>query len=629
MTDTFFEFQKAELESSIPDRFQRQVLKYPNRLAIKAKDVELTYSELNARANRVAHAILSQRGPSQEQIALLFQMTPALIEATMGVLKAGKTYVPLDPSHPPERLGHILEDSQASTLVTDRLHLAMAQGIATNGQQIIDIDGLDSHYPSSNLGLSISPDALSYILYTSGSTGQPKGVVQNHRNVLYMAMITHVVPICPQDRVSLLYSLGFVGAAKDTFSTLLNGASLHPFDLRHEGVAQIARWIVEDRITIFRAVPTVFRQFVNTLTGVETFPSVRHVYLGGEMVHRRDVDLLKKHFPENCHFGIGLGSTEQSPILCASIGKETPALRDTVSVGYPVEGTEVLLQNEHGEEVQPGEVGEIVVKSRYLTLGYWRRPEESRRAFPPNTAGDGKRIFRTGDLGQRLPDGQLVCLGRKDFQVKVRGQRVELAEVEMALLDSGLVKEAVVVAEESRDQNGRLVAYFVADGEPGPGPSELRRALENKLPQYMVPSAFVRLQALPLNATGKVDRRSLQSPGSTRPHIETCYVVPRNPIESLLAEIWAEVLELDRVGVEDNFLELGGDSLLAGLLISRAIPAFQVDMPLSDLFEAPTVAQMALIIAQRKAYKLDPEELDRMLRELEVHAEDQQSEVTR
>jgi hypothetical protein len=297
--------------------------------------------------------------------------------------------------------------------------------------------------------------------------------------------------------------------------------------------------------------------------------------------------------------------------------KETKIPADIVPVGYPVEDMEILLLDDDGKVVGFNQSGEIAIRSPYLALGYWQEPDLSGAAFQSDPEGGTLRIYRTGDLGFMGPDGCLTHLGRKDFQVKVRGYRIEVGDIETALLALDMIREAIVMAGEDSRGEKRLVAYVVPTGEPAPAISALRRALSGKLPDYMIPSAFVFLDALPLTPNGKVDRHALPAPAPARPQLDTPYVAPRTPIEQVLARIWAEVLGLDQVGIHDNFLDLGGNSLLAGQVISRVIRSFQVELPVRSLFESPTVADMAVVITQNQAAKVGQEELARMLAELE------------
>ena len=300
------------------------------------------------------------------------------------------------------------------------------------------------------------------------------------------------------------------------------------------------------------------------------------------------------------------------------IDKATPVPEGLVPVGYACEDLEVLLLDETGAEVGGHDIGEVVVKSRYLSPGYWRQPALTNAVFLPDPAGSSARLYRTGDLGRRQPDGCLLYLGRKDLQVKVRGHRIEVAEVELALLEHPAVKEVVVVARQDQPDTTRLVAYLVVRTQPAPSSSALRHFLTEKLPDYMVPSAFVTLETLPLTPNNKVDRQALPAPDQARPELANPFTAPRTPIEAGLVHLWAEVLSLDAVGIHDSFLELGGDSLLATQIIARVINTWRVALPVRTLLEAPTVADMAFVIAQRQLEEATPEDIEHMLTELEA-----------
>ena len=621
----FVEFGKEEIEQSIPDRFEQQVRRYPGQIAVKTRRHELTYAALNQAANRVARAILAQRGSGQEPIALLLENGAPMIVAILGVLKVGKTYVPLDPSLARARIMYIVEDSSAGLIVTNGQNLTLAEGLAGSQLQLINIDQLNSSLSTEDLGLSISPDTLSWILYTSGSTGRPKGCVQNHRNVLHFVMnYTNALHMCAYDRLALLYSCSVNAGAHLIFTALLNGASLYPFHVKEEGLSGLAEWLIQHQITIYSSVPTLFRHFVSTLTGEERFPKLRLVKMVGEPVYKRDVELFKRFFSWDCIFVNRLGSSETGSIRWHLIDKDTEITGVNVPVGYAIEDNDVLLIDDNGEEVGFDQVGEIAVKSSYLSPGYWQRPDLTEAAFLPDPEGADKRIYRTGDLGLMHADGCLVCLGRKDFQLKIRGYRVEAAEIEMALLEHAGIKEAVVVVREDRtgdpplQTNRRLVAYFVPSGPDVPTVTQLRRFLSEAISDYMIPSAFVALDALPLAPNGKVDRSALPPPDRSRPKLDTPFVAPRTPVEEVLVDIWAGVLRRDRVGIYDNFFDLGGHSLLATQIISRVITTLRVKVPLQSLFQSPNVADMALVVAQTQAEKASRADIDRMLAEFEA-----------
>ena len=618
-TNAFVEFKKEDVEGSITGRFEEQVARYPGQLAVKTRNHEMTYDELNKVSNQIARAILAQREQERTPIALLLEHDAQVIAAILAVMKIGQMYVPLDASYPQTRLQYMLQDSQANLIVTNRQNLSLARQLAQNACQLLNIDALDSSLPNDNLEFSVSPGTPFYIIYTSGSTGQPKGIVHNHRNMLHIVMnYTNYFHICAEDRLTLLHSCSFASSLPDICKALLNGATLFSFDVKAEGLANVADWLIQEEITVLNWGPTSFRCFVNFLSVEKQFPRLRLLNLGGETVLRKDVELYKKHFAPECIFANRLGATETGFFRLHLIDKETPITGSLVPVGYAVDDMEVRLVNEDGQEVEVNQVGEIVVKSRYLSPGYWRRPDLTRAAFLPDPEGGSEQTYHTGDLGRMLPDGCLMHLGRKDFQVKVRGHRIELAEIEMALLDLDVIKQAIVVAQEDEQGEQQLVAYLVATPEAMLTLPELRRLLTEKLPDYMMPTSFVFLDALPMTPNGKLDRQALSELEKKRYEMDNSFIAPRTPLEKSLAEIWAEVMGRSRVSIHDHFLDLGGHSLLATQIISRVIDTFSVEVSSQSFLNAFTVADMAIVLTQSLAEKADRENLDRTLTELET-----------
>ena len=624
---SFVEFRKEEVEQSIPDRFEHMVRRYPDRIAAKTENCTLTYEELNKAANRVARAILGEQGKGPEPVVLLFEHGIQPISAILGVLKAGKFYVPVDPSFPHGRIASILEDSGARLIVTSRQNFSLASQMVNNRSQLLDTDAIDADVSDENLYFPISPGSFACIMYTSGSTGDPKGVLQNHRGILHKVMLyTNLLHLCSRDRLTLLHYSCFDGCMLHLFGSLLNGASLFPFDPRLGGGKQLARWLIEEQVTIYHSVPMVLRQMIDALTGEEEFPNLRVIQLGAMPITRGDVELYKKHFSSECILVHTMGSTECGIARHYFIHKASQIAGSTIPVGYAVEDKEVILLDEGGCEVGVGQVGEIAVKSRYLSPGYWRKPQLTLAKFLPDPNGGDQRIYLTGDLGRMEPDSRLFHLGRKDFQVKIRGYKVELNEVEIALLEHPAVKEVAVVGREVPPGYAQIIAYFVPGGEPVPTVSELRSFLTRKLPDYMIPSVFVMLPALPLMLNGKVDRLALPEPRKSRPELGTPFVTPSTPVEEDLSRIWSEVLSLDQVGIRDNFFDLGGHSLAAARVVSQVIKQFQLELPLQSLFQSPTVAEMAVIITETQAKKLSEEDLTRVLAELESLSDEQAQE---
>jgi amino acid adenylation domain-containing protein len=593
-TGIFVEFKQEEIGQSIPERFEQQVRTYPHRLAIEAAGQQLSYTALNETANRVAWAIITALKGRDKPIAILLGLGPQIIATMLGVLKAGHFYVTLDPSYPLARLSYMLEDSQAVLLITNAQHLPLAHELAPSGSHVLNIDHLPAYLSAENPCLSIDPDGLACLIYTSGSTGQPKGVMHTHRTVLHMTMVaTNTLHTSAEDRLVLLYSPSFLATTRLIFLAGLNGAALFPFNVKAEGLTHFGSWLTQKGITFYCSFPTLFRHFVRTLRDEKAFPSVRLIWLSGEPVEPKDVALYRKHFSSDCLFIHGFGATETGPVLDYFVDMKMQLPDVNLPLGYVAEGAEVLLLDENGAEVGNNRMGEIAVKSRYLALGYWRQPELTQAVFRPDPSGGEARIYLTGDLGRRLPDGCLEHLGRKDWQVKIRGHRIEVVEVERALLEMPAVAEAVVMSREFQERDTRLVAYFVPAKDSGVTVNEIRRFLQAKLPGYMVPSAFVQLHALPLTPSGKIDRRALPSPNQARPVLEEPFVAPHTPIEQQVAASWSDLLGLERVGIHDNFFELGGHSLLATQLVSRLCEAMNVEISLRSFFETPTVAGLA------------------------------------
>ena len=595
----FVESAAAEIERSIAARFEQQVANDPGHLAIRTSTHTLTYEQLNRRANVIARHILSRCGQREEPVALLLENDAPMIEAILGVLKAGKIYVPLDPSLPATRLSYIVQDSESCLLLTNPRNSVLASSLAGSGIPIVDVTELDRDSGADNPGHLGSIDSPSWIIYTSGSTGQPKGVVQTHRNLLHFVRnYTNGLSLSAADRMSLLFSFGVNAAAHGMFCGLLNGASLHPFDIKTKGFDGLADWLLTERVTTYASAPTVFRHFCERLTGRENFADLRFIQLMGEPVSKREVELYQKLFPASCRLINRLGSTETGTLCWYFINKDTQIEGSSVPVGYPVADNELMLLDEARKPVPIGDIGEIAVKSRYLSPGYWRKPEQTSKAFIDDEHGGLARVYLTGDMGRMLPDGCFVHMGRKDFQVKIRGHRIETEEIEAVVLNLTDAKQAIVMARNDARGEPRLVAYLLMAGRPKPNMAMLRRALAARLPAYMLPAAFVSLDSFPTAPNGKVNRGALPEPDSYRPELDTPFAAPSNDIEQKLAQMWSDILGVDPVGVHDNFFDLGGHSLAAAQIVSRVADIFEQELDLTALFEAPTVASLAKAIAR-------------------------------
>ena len=614
----FVEFPAADVEASIHARFEGMARLHRDRPALIAGADAVSYTGLNRAANRVARAILLKCGPGTAPIALLVESAVSSIVAILAVLKAGKAYVPLDASYPQARLASMLTDSQAQLVVSDKSLFPLLQTADSLGRPVLDIDAIDTDLSDEDLGVAVTPSDFAYVMYTSGSTGEPKGVIQNHRNILHKVLThTNDYRICADDRLSLLYSYAFSASIRCIFGALLNGAALVLLDIKRESMTRVAERIIEDRVTLYFSVPTLFRELVAALEGLRKPSSVRLIYLGGEAVSKKDIDLYKRCFSSDCIVAHSMSAGETGTTRQYFINKATE-IGDRVPVGYRVRDKQVVLLDEQRQSIGFDRPGEIAVKSRFLSPGYWNRPDLTEAKLLPDPEDRQARIYLTGDLGEMRPDGCLEYLGRKDFQLKVRGHGFGVGGVEAALHTVSGIKEAVVVSRENAAGEACLVAYIVPGGQTAPTVTTLRGALADRLPSPMIPSAFVLLDALPMTPNGKIDRRALPEPGSARPALDTAYVAPRTTMEREVAAIWAELLSL-ATGRHSRQL-LGSRRPFAGCRksVTRVMDAFHTELPITALFAGPTVAEMAALILRKGASLAGAPGLERMLNEVEA-----------
>jgi amino acid adenylation domain-containing protein len=611
-------FNKAEIEGSVPARFERIVNEYPERTAVKSDFFRLTYDTLNKQANRVAHAVIDRCGTDSEPIALLFDHDVPIAAAILGILKAGKAYMALDPADPTARNDYILKDLQTRLLFTDTQHFALASRLARGVGPVLNVEQLDDGLSDQNPNLPVDPHTLAGIFYTSGTTGQPKGVQRSHQFILHRIWLeTNDYHIGPTDNISLIYAFSFGASVADIFDAVLNGATLSLYNVKEKGIDPLIPWLKKEEVTFFHCPTALFRQFIDILAEDDFFPKLRQITPSGRLF-KKDVARIRKHVPADCVLIQRMASTETGMITQFRISHQTVLTSNIVPVGYAVEDKEVHIVDDAGHPLGFNRVGEIAVKSRYLASGYWRQPELTQKSFLSDPDGGEKSIYRLGDLGRMRPDGCLELLGRKDSQVKIRGYRVELGEIEAALQDLDQVKEAVVMAQAQPAGDKRLVAYVVPAGQSKLTATGLRSALVEKLPDYMIPALFVTLDRLPLTNRNKLDRSALPEPGQARPELDELFAAPQTPTEKTLAGIWSEVLNIEPIGVNDNFFDLGGQSLLAAQIISRTRTAFQIEIALCSLFYKPTIAAFAIAVegAESTGTQHGKEYLDGALRML-------------
>ena len=598
LKSSFSKFTRAELERSLTERFQHHVDTSPDRVAIGNPGDQLTYDQLNRAANSVARAIMAVGCCREKPVALLFHSDTAMIIALLGVLKAGRYCVPLDPSHPDARNSLILEETQPDLLISNDEGTHRASKLVPGSTRLLNIDELRAGSDVTTPDIEIPPGSLAFVLYTSGTTGHPKGVVITHRFLMHLVMYhTNTRHISAKDRLSALTRCHHIGGIADVFRTLLNGAALYPYDLRTRTINNVIKWLVEERITILHCVPTIFRTLVHALPEEETLPDLRLLHLGGEPVTRRDMELYQARFSNNCILVNNLGSSETGPLGQYFVDKETQIEGNIVPVHLGVEDKEIFLVDESTMPVGNGNVGEIAVKSQYMSPGYWSRSDQVNTNYFVEE-GKTSRIFLTGDLGRIGSDGALVYIGRKDSQVNIRGFRVDLTEIEAHIRNLGLYKDAAVLAQQPEQGEPRLVAYAVPMQGLAPSVSTLRSELSSMMPSYMIPAEFIFLESLPKTASGKVDRLALPSGGRDRLTESADHIAPRDELERELAQLWKELLNKSVVGIRDRFLDIGGDSMFVVRLSNRMEARWGIQLSMIDIFGHPTVEELGVLISR-------------------------------
>jgi amino acid adenylation domain-containing protein len=575
--------------------FQETVLTYGNQVAVQSATRRLTYDELNRFANQLGRTLVEngrQKADSQWRAGILLDHGVLQPAALLGVLKAGGIYVPMDPFYPVQRLVVMADNSELSVLLTDSANLEKARDIAGQSRCEIRVINIEEPLEAAD-DSNLDPDGrFAYILYTSGSTGKPKGVVQTLDNVLYYTRNwIDRFQITSADRMTFLTSFCHDGAVQDIFSALLAGATLFPLDVKRTDIeSKMAGWLRDNRVTIWHSVPTLFRYFAEGLKGEDpNLQHLRYILLGGEPLRDRDISLAGNLFPGAVLANI-YGQTESSVNSIFEIRAADTPVKPVI--GEPLRDTEILLVDDDGDIVEDMGVGEIVVACRHLAHGYWSDEELTEEKFDEDE--DLGRIYWTGDLGARLGTGEIEMMGRRDFQFKIRGFRVETGDIETALLEHPAVKEAAVTAVAPDNGETFLCAYYVTeDSATSVETGDLRQFLLGRLPDYMVPSRFTSMKSMPLTANGKVDRKAL--PQSMDDREELQFTAPRNHIENVLAEIWAAVLgkPSESIGIDHDFFQLGGHSLKAVTLSLKIQKQLEVKIELPIIFSHTTIRRQA------------------------------------
>ncbi len=592
----------------IQQMFEAQVELTPDAVAVVFENQQITYRQLNQRANQLAHYLCTLGVGSEVLVGICMERSLEMVVGLLGILKAGGAYVPLDPAYPKERLAFILEDTQAPVILTQE---QLVNNLLVGESQVVCLDSnweaIAQHSQENPVSVT-TPDNLIYVIYTSGSTGQPKGVMVPHRgiyNQLYWRQTTF--GLTKTDKVLQTISISFDPSVWQIFWPLSFGGQLIlPPTGGHQDSAYLVKLIAELQITVIALVPSMLRVLLEEKE-IESCKCLRHISCGGEAL---PVDLIERFFErlnlDNVLHNV-YGPTEAS-IDATFWTCKRGTNRLIAPIGRAIANTQIYILDEDLQPTTIGEPGELYISGLGLARGYLNRDDLTALKFISNpfSTQPESRLYKTGDLARYLPDGNIEFLGRIDQQVKIRGFRIELGEIETALSQHPAVQETVVIAREDVPDSKRLVAYVVPNlkTENFPSLENLRSFLNERLPNHMMPSAFVMLNALPLTPNGKVDRRALPAPDKTRPDLEQAFIAPQNTLEIQLAQIWEEILGIQPIGVKDNFFELGGNSLLAVQFLTQLEQRLNKKLPLATFLQANTIEQLANILSQEESSTL-------------------------
>jgi len=585
------------VDKCVHELFEEVVAKFPHSVALTFENQTVTYQELNQRANQLAHFLQKEGIQAEDLVGICMERSPEMIVAMLGVLKAGGAYLPLDPNYPADRLAFIYQDANVAFLLTQN---SLVNLLPQTTAKVIALDAEGerlANEKASNPESNVTPDNLAYVIYTSGSTGHPKGTLLNQRGLVnFITAYTKIMDVGSNDKVLQFASISFDASVAEIYEALLAGANLclAPQETLLS-VAELTQLLKIQAATSVTLPPSLL-----AILPSEGLPALKSVMSAGESCTREIVE----RWTEGRKFLNGYGPTEATVGATWLQIENLPEGTHNLPIGKAIANKKLFIVDQYLRPVPVGVAGELLIGGEGLARGYLNRPELTAEKFIPNpfAGAEGERLYRTGDLVRYLADGTIEFIGRIDYQVKVRGFRIELGEIEAVLREHPSVTAATVLAREDKPGHKRLVAYLILDQqlEQAPTTTELHQFLKERLPEYMVPSFFMILDEFPLTPAGKVNRRALPAPEVGRPELGRAFVAPRTPVEELLAGIWAQVLGVAKVGIHDDFFELGGHSLLGVKLQSRLRDAFNIELPLREIFEAPTVAELAQVVERAK-----------------------------
>jgi amino acid adenylation domain-containing protein len=583
-------------EMTLPQLFEAQVERTPEAIALIFDNERISYRELNRRANQLAHHLINLGVGPEQLVGICVERSIEMVVALLGVLKAGAAYLPLDPSYPRERLSFMISDAQPALVLTQQQRREVLAGID------VDLICVDTDWDriaacsEESPAVDVSEESLCYAIYTSGSTGQPKGVLNLHSGAVNrFRWMWENYPFAAGEVSCQKTSLNFVDSVWEIFGSLLQGVPsvIIPDEILKDPV-KLVEVLSQQEVTRITVVPSLLRMILDAGVDLQAkLPQLKYWTTSGEVLIGELVEIFRQRLPHGVLLNLYGSSEVAADVTYCEVLRENDST--AVPIGRPIANTQIYLLNSDLQPVPVGVAGELYVGGAGLSRGYHNRPELTAERFVPSPFGTvaGGRLYRTGDLARYRPDGAIEYLGRTDHQVKLRGFRIELGEVEAVLNDHDTVKAAVVLVREDSPGDPRLVAYVVTNEPSAEVINKLRSYVKAKLPDYMVPAAFVQLDEFPLTGSGKVDRQALPAPDQSRPMLEEQFVAPRNQLEESIAQMWREILALERIGIHDDFFDVGGNSLHAMQIMAKVTNMFDVYLPLYSLFDTPTIAGLA------------------------------------
>jgi amino acid adenylation domain-containing protein len=602
--------ESAETAAAVHHLFEEQASRTPQATALVFNERSLSYRELNQRADAFAEKLIRLGVAAGSLVAISSARSVEQITAVLAVLKAGGAYAPVDPAYPDDRVAAILEDAHPSVLVTQR-HMMPRLPSFDGSVVFLEEESDAAESGGSPARGAVDPGNLAYVIFTSGSTGKPKGVLIEHRSLLnHATAVARHYQLGPQDRVLQFASLSFDVAAEEIYPTWLSGGSvvLWPINTGVAPVRSFVEFVEEHGITVLNLPAPYWHEWVRELSRVGIPSSVRLLITGSDRVSSEKFNIWCKPARGAVRFCAAYGPTEAT--ITTTIFDPAPGFAssgDCLPIGKPITNTEVYVLDAHLRKVAPGESGEIYIGGVGLARGYLDRPELTAERFPRNPFAHGSesRFYRTGDLARELPDGNLEFLGRTDDQLKIRGFRIEVGEIENVLRQHPAARSVLVIGRDHSTGEKELVAYVMVRSANRPTTEELRQFLKARLPEYMVPSAFVLLKTFPLTPGGKIDRQQLPPPEIERSEPDKQYIAPRTETERRLVEIWESMLNVRPIGIRDNFFELGGHSLLDARLVAEVERGMGVTLPLATIYHTRTIENMAEKVEHKKSARPD------------------------